>query len=302
VEHAATPAPVDTGKGARIEKLVVVEMKTALERYTKTKDAEQRIAEAGATAKKDLETRTAACKAMGADLEKLNGELQNTSLSAPEKVAKSKQRDEKAAEYKQAVNTLVEFQQARRRQLEEQTARVRGGLLHDIEKAVTDITHDMTPDLVIDASALGSKGLPAVVAAKRLCNITGEVIARVNAAAVPERKPLSAPPAIACADFNRIFNSLPEVREINAAEAKLLSTAGTDPNARIAAQETASQKKAPQVTRVLEAIQAVGDTQQVDLVFNSGERSIDGLEFLVRHDGLPDLTGRVLAKLGLPPQ
>lgn len=161
-------------------KVATVDMKKVFENYYKTKDAEARINEARNSAKKELEDRMESLKKAGEEVQKLNTEIESPALSKDSKDAKSKTRDEKIGEFKTMEREIQEFRMTREKQLQEQSVRMRGGIVEEINKVVTDRVKADQFDLVLDKSGPSLNGVPVVLFAKESYDFTNDVITALN--------------------------------------------------------------------------------------------------------------------------
>ncbi len=161
-------------------KIGTVDMKKVFENYYKTKDAESRINEARNSAKKELEDRMDIYKKSEDEVRKLNDEIQKPELSKEAKESKSKQRDDKIAELKTMQREIQDFQTNREKQLQEQSVRMRGGIVDEINKVVTDHVKSDQYDLVFDSSGPSLNGVPILLYGKPSYDFTPDVISVLN--------------------------------------------------------------------------------------------------------------------------
>src|SRR5690606_34217523 len=113
---------------------------------------------------------------------------------------KSKGRDEKIAELKTMEREIREFQTTREKQLQEQSVRMRGGIVEEINKVVSDRVKADGYDVVFDKSGPSLNGVPVVLFAKESFDFTDEVVTALNKnkgseTAAPAAKPAAATPA-----------------------------------------------------------------------------------------------------------
>ena len=161
-------------------KIGTVDMNTVFSSYKKTKDAESRINEARASAKKELDERMGNYKTSLDEVNKLNDEISKPELSKDAKDAKSKQRDEKIAEIKNLEREITEFRQTREKQLQEQAVRMRNGIVEEITKIVQDRVKTDNYDIVFDKSGSSLNGVPIVLFANDALDFSDSVIASLN--------------------------------------------------------------------------------------------------------------------------
>lgn len=183
---AATPAQAQMKVG-------VVDMNKVFSDYYKTKDAETRINEARGAAKKEMDDRMEARNKMLEEINTLNKDMENKSLSAPAREEKSKQRDDKIAEVRNLEREITEFKNTRERQLQEQAVRMRNGIVEEIMKIVNDRQKTDGYDMVFDKSGSSLNGVPLILFAKDGMEFTNEVVTALNktkpAAAAATPKP-----------------------------------------------------------------------------------------------------------------
>jgi outer membrane protein len=161
-------------------KVGTVDMKKVFESYYKTKDAETRINEARNSAKKELDDRMDVYNKGVAEVKKLNEEIDKPELSKENKEQRSKSRDEKVAELKTMEREINEFRQTREKQLQEQSVRMRGGIVDDINKVVSDKVKAENFQIVFDKSGPSLNGVPVVLFAKDEYDFTPDVISALN--------------------------------------------------------------------------------------------------------------------------
>ncbi|MBS0659795.1 MAG: OmpH family outer membrane protein [Verrucomicrobia bacterium] len=195
---AATPAQAQMKVG-------VVDMNKVFSDYYKTKDAETRINEARAAAKKEMDDRMEARQKLLDEINNLNKEVENKALSASARDEKGKQRDEKINETRNLEREITEFKNTRERQLQEQAVRMRNGIVEEIMKIVNDKVKADGYDLVFDKSGSSLNGVPILLYSKDGMEFTNDVVTALNrnkpaagsapaaAAATPAAKPAATP-------------------------------------------------------------------------------------------------------------
>lgn len=169
-----------TASAQGVLKIGTVDMKKVFESYYKTKDAETRINEARNAAKKELDDRMDVYNKGVAEVKKLNEEIDKPELSKENKEQRSKSRDEKVAELKTMEREINEFRQTREKQLQEQSVRMRGGIVDDINKVVSDKVKAENFQIVFDKSGPSLNGVPVVLFAKDEYDFTPDVISALN--------------------------------------------------------------------------------------------------------------------------
>jgi outer membrane protein len=157
-----------------------VDMKKVFDSYYKTKDAESKINEARNNAKKEIEERMDTAKKVLEDVKKLDEDIAKPELSKEAKEQKGKVRGEKASELQTMDREIREFQASREKQLQEQSVRMRGGIVDEINKVVTDKVKAEGYDIVFDRSGPSLNGVPILLYAKESYDFTPDVISALN--------------------------------------------------------------------------------------------------------------------------
>lgn len=175
-----------------------VDMKKVFESYYKTKDAESKINEARNNAKKELEDRMDQAKKLLEEVKKLDEDIARPELGKEAKDSKTKSRGEKAGELQTMDREIREFQSSREKQLQEQSVRMRGGIVDEINKVVTDKVKADGYDIVFDKSGPSLNGVPILLYAKESYDFTTDVVTALNkskgeASPEPVAKPAAAP-------------------------------------------------------------------------------------------------------------
>jgi outer membrane protein len=170
---AASPAQAQMKVG-------VVDMNKVFSDYYKTKDAETRINEARAAAKKEMDDRMEARTKTLEDINTLNKDMENKTLAASARDEKSKQRDDKIAEVRNLEREITEFKNTRERQLQEQAVRMRNGIVEEIMKIVNDRVKADGYDMVFDKSGSSLNGVPLILFNKDGMEFTTDVVTALN--------------------------------------------------------------------------------------------------------------------------
>jgi len=161
-------------------KIGTVDMDKIFKSYYKTKDAESRINEARAAAKKELDDRMETYKANLDQINKLNEDLQKAELSKEKQADKAKQRDEKINETKNLEREITEFRTTREKQLQESAVRMRNTIVDEITKLIQDKVKSDNFDYVFDKSGTSLNGVPVIVFARDTSDFSDEIITALN--------------------------------------------------------------------------------------------------------------------------
>jgi outer membrane protein len=169
-----------TSLHAQTIKIGTVDMDKIFKSYYKTKDAENRINEARAEAKKELDDRMETYKGNLEEIKKLNDEINKPELSKDKKDDKLKQRDEKISETSNLEREITEFRTTREKQLQEQAVRMRNGIVEEINKLITDKVKAENYDYVFDRSGTSLNGVPVVIFARDAVDFSEDIITALN--------------------------------------------------------------------------------------------------------------------------
>lgn len=175
-------------------KVGTVDMNKVFQGYYKTKDAESKINDARAAAKKELDTRIDGYKKLIDEINKLNDELKRTELSNDNKEQKAKTRDEKIKDAQEVEREINDFRTTREKQLQEQAVRMRNGIVEEINKLIQDKVGGENYDIVFDRSGASLNSVPFLLYAKDSFDFSQTIIDSLNksqpaaAAASPEKK------------------------------------------------------------------------------------------------------------------
>jgi len=172
-------------------KVGIIDMNRVFTEFYKTKDAEQKLNEQRAAAKKEFDERVESLKTRMEEINKINAEIEKPELSDDAKEAKLKDREEKVNEARNLDREVNEFKGTRERQLQEQFVRMRKDIIDDIMKIVNKQVSDSGYDLVLDKSGLSIGQIPVVVYSREDMDFSNKIIEVLNADA-PKVKPTTA--------------------------------------------------------------------------------------------------------------
>lgn len=161
-------------------KVGVVDMNAVFTQYFRTKDAEAKLNEARAAAKKELDDRLETLKKAMDEINKINADLEKPELSKEAKDKATKGRDEKVNEARNLDREITEFRGTRERQLQEQFVRMRKDIIDDIMKIVNDKVKTAGFDLVFDKSGMSMGQIPVLVYSRSDLDFSKEIIDTLN--------------------------------------------------------------------------------------------------------------------------
>jgi len=173
-------------------KLGILDMNRVFTEFYKTKDAEQKLNEQRAAAKKEFDDRIETLKKSMEEINTINAEVELPELSADAKEQKIKVREEKVNEARSLDREVNEFKDTRERQLQEQFMRMRKDIIDDIMKVVNTQVSSAGYDLVLDKSGLSAGQIPVVVYSREDLDFSKAIIKALNASA-PKVTPTATP-------------------------------------------------------------------------------------------------------------
>ena len=161
-------------------KLGTVDMNKVFTEYYKTKDAETKLNEARAQAKKEFDDRMERLKKNMDEITKFNEDINKPELSKEKKAELQKQLDEKMTETRSLDQNTAEFRQTRERQLQDQFMRMRKDIIDDIMKVVNERVKSTGYDLVLDKSGVSLGQVPVVLYARDDLDFSASIITELN--------------------------------------------------------------------------------------------------------------------------
>jgi outer membrane protein len=175
---AASILPVTAQAGDM--KIGTLDMNAIFTQYSRTKDAEAKLNDARAAAKKELDDRLETLKKSMEEINKANTDLERPELSKDAKDKGAKARDEKVAEARNLDREIAEFRGTRERQLQEQFMRMRKDILDDIMKVVNEKVKAGNYDLVLDKTGISISHVPIVIFSRPDMDFSKEVVEALN--------------------------------------------------------------------------------------------------------------------------
>lgn len=162
-------------------KIGIVDMTRVFAEYYKTKDAEEKVNDGKAVAKKELDERNARYKQLIEKYQELVGAIKDPGISEELRAQKQKEAADVASEARSLEREKKEFAERRQRQLLEQVDRMRKAILEEIKQLVEEMSKEGNYDLVFDKSGLGTRGIPFLLHSKDAVDFSNEVIGKLNA-------------------------------------------------------------------------------------------------------------------------
>ena len=196
--------------------IAVVDMNRVFKEYSKTKDAEAKINDAKNAAKKEYDDRADAYKRALDEINRLNKQLDSSSLSASAKAEKARDRDGKIANIKTMEKEINDFRTAREKQLQEEALRMREGIVGEITAKIKALNGSVA-DLLFDKSGVSLNRVPVIMFTPERTDMSNKVISALNQ---NQSSPFVAAHGlnVGLVDMNRIFKEYNKTKD---AEAKI---------------------------------------------------------------------------------
>jgi len=161
-------------------KIGTLDMNAIFTQYYKTKDAETKLNEARAAAKKELDDRLETLKKSMDEINKINADLEKPELSKDAKDKAMKGRDEKVNDARNLDREITEFRGTRERQLQEQFVRMRKDIIDEIMKIVNDKVKAAAYDIVFDKSGMSMGQIPVLIYSRSDLDFSKDIVDTLN--------------------------------------------------------------------------------------------------------------------------
>lgn len=161
-------------------KIGTLDMNAVFTQYYKTKDAEAKLNDARAAAKKELDERLETLKKSMDEINKINADLDKPELSKDAKEKATKGRDEKVNDARNLDREITEFRGTRERQLQEQFVRMRKDIIDEIMKVVNDKVKASGYDIVFDKSGMSMGQIPVLIYSRGDLDFSKEIVDSLN--------------------------------------------------------------------------------------------------------------------------
>lgn len=166
-------------------KVATVDLGKAFDAYYKTKEAAAHLKEKQEAAQKEIQDKITDYQNIGEEVQKLDQESKDPTLSAEARTEKGKARDQRGADLKAAERQIEEFRTERSKELQDEYLRRRKEVVDEITKVINDYSGPQGYDLVLDkSSASATSGVPFVLfSSSKLTDITQDIIKKENVGA-----------------------------------------------------------------------------------------------------------------------
>jgi outer membrane protein len=166
-------------------KVATVDLGKAFDSFYKTKEAAQHLKEKQDEAQKEIQDKVADYQRISDEVDKLNKEANDPTLSPQARQEKAKARDQRGADLQAAGRQIEEFKTERGNELKDEYVRRRKEVVDEITKVITDYSGPQGYDLVLDkSSASVTSGVPFVLYnSSKLTDITPDIIKQLNVGA-----------------------------------------------------------------------------------------------------------------------
>ena len=166
-------------------KVATVDLGKAFDAYYKTKEDAQHLKEKELAAQKEIQDKNTAYQQISDEVQKLDQESKDPTLSAEARTEKGKARDQRGSDLNAAGRALQEFADERKKELQDEFIRRRKEVVDELTKVINDYSTAQGYDLVLDkTSAAATSGVPIVLfSSSKLTDITSDVIKQENVGA-----------------------------------------------------------------------------------------------------------------------
>jgi serine/threonine protein kinase/Skp family chaperone for outer membrane proteins len=154
----------------------VVDMNRAFKAWPETKPAEAKINDAKNAAKKEYDDRANTYKSALDEINRLNKELDSSSLGASAKAEKARERDGKIADIKTIEKEINDFRTSREKQVQEQAMKMREAIVAKIMAALKARAEDQQFNIIFDSSGNSLNGVPLVLFSNDLPDLTNDLV------------------------------------------------------------------------------------------------------------------------------
>jgi outer membrane protein len=179
-------------------KVATVDLGKAFDQFYKTKEAAAHLKEKQDEAQKEIQDKVADYQRISDEVNKLDQESKDPTLSPEARAEKAKARDQRGADLQAAGRQIEEFKTERGNELKDEYVRRRKEIVDEITKVINDYSGPQGYDLVLDkSSASVTSGVPFVLFnSNKLTDVTDDIIKQLNAGA-PATTAAGAPDATA---------------------------------------------------------------------------------------------------------
>jgi len=166
-------------------KIATIDLSKTFDSYYKTKEAAAHLKQKQDEAQKEIQDQVADYQKIGDNVQQLNQEANDPTLSAEARNEKAKARDQRAGDQVAKERQIEEFKTERSNELKDEYMRRRKEIVEVIQKAINDYSGPQGYDLVIDRSSTSvSSGVSVVLYnSSKLTDITDDIIKKLNAGA-----------------------------------------------------------------------------------------------------------------------
>jgi len=161
-------------------KIGTLDMNAIFTQYYKTKDAESKLNEARAAAKKELDDRLENLKKAMDEINKINADLEKPELSKDAIAKSTKSRDEKVNDARNLDREITEFRGTRERQLQEQFVRMRKDIIDEIMTVVNAKIKSTGFDIVFDKSGMSMGQIPVLIYSRADLDFSKDIVDTLN--------------------------------------------------------------------------------------------------------------------------
>lgn len=162
-------------------KIAVVDLQGVFNNYYKTKDAESVLKDRAAGFEKEKNEMMSDYQKMVEEAQKLRDASLDKTLSDQARQDKAKALDAKVQDVRNKEASMREFAGVRQKEFDDQQRRMRGGIVDEINKFITDLGAKEKYSLILDKSGVSMNGTSIVLYSQDVKDITDDVTKGLNA-------------------------------------------------------------------------------------------------------------------------
>lgn len=162
-------------------KIAVIDLQSVFNNYYKTKDAEAVLKDRAAGFEKEKNEMMSDYQKMVEEAQKLRDASTDKTLSVTAQQDKAKALDAKVQDLRNKEAQMREFASVRQKEFQDQQQRMRGGIVDEINKFISDVGAKEKYTLILDKSGVSMNGTSIVLYSQDVKDITDDVTKALNA-------------------------------------------------------------------------------------------------------------------------
>jgi Skp family chaperone for outer membrane proteins len=165
---------------SRMLRFAAIDMNRAFQENPETRKSETKLNDDKSQAKKEYDERADAYKKALDEINSLNKQIESIDLSVDAKSKMARDRDAKIQSIKSMEKEIADFRATREKELQQEAVKLREPIVASLRTAVKELAEKEHFNIVFDSSGNSVNGVPIVLSAHDVPDLTSEVIARFN--------------------------------------------------------------------------------------------------------------------------